>query len=236
MSSSSSHGGCLFVVGTPIGNREDLSPRAVRVFAEVDYIACENTFKARRILEPNGISTRTVVYHEHNEARQAVEIADDVASGRRVALISEAGMPGVSDPGFRVVRECRARGLDVSPVPGPTAAMSALAASGLPSDSFLFLGFLPPKKSARVRTFEQYKEAPFTLIFYESTHRIEKFLSDAVEVFGPDRCVCVAREMTKIHETFHVGPASAVRGELSKGSTKGEFVVLIAKDGYALST
>ncbi len=226
--------GCLYVVGTPLGNREDLSARAARVLAEADVIACEDTRTSQRLLEPLGVKARLVAYHEHNEQQQALALADLVAAGRSVALISDAGMPAVSDPGFRVVRECRRRGLPVSPIPGPTAAMTALAASGLPSDGFLFLGFLPPKSAARQRTFEQYRDFPYTLLFYESTHRIEKFLEDIITVLGPQRCVCVGRELTKLHETFYTGPAARVLEDLRKGSSKGEFVVLLAKEGYSI--
>lgn len=234
--SNASGTGCLYIVGTPIGNREDLSPRAARVLAEADIIACEDMRKAQRILETLEVKGRLLAYHEHNEARQATALADAVADGKQVAIISEAGMPAISDPGFRVVRECRRRGLDVTPIPGPTAAMTALAASGLPSDGFLFLGFLPAKKAARIRTFAQYREFPFTLIFYESTHRIEKFMEDLIEVLGPDRSVCIGREMTKLHETFYVGRASYVLETLRSGSMKGEFVVLIAKEDYVLDS
>lgn len=226
--------GCLYLVGTPLGNREDLSARAARILAEVELIACEDTRTTRKILNPLGIRTRLVAYHEHNEQQQAQALADAVEAGQQVALVTDAGMPAISDPGFRVVRECRRRGLPVTPIPGPTAAMTALAASGLPSDSFLYLGFLPPKSAARKRTFEEHRAAPYTLLFYESTHRIEKFLEDLIEVLGPDRCVCVARELTKLHETFYCGPAATVLQGLRAGSTKGEFVVLIAKEGYQL--
>lgn len=234
MSTNGGATACLYVVGTPLGNREDFSARAARVLAEVDVIACEDIRMSMRLLEPLGIKAQLVAYHEHNEQQQAVALADRVAAGQQVALISDAGMPAISDPGFRVVRECRRRGLRVVPIPGPTAAMTALAASGLPSDGFLYLGFLPPKTAARQRTFAQYRDFPFTLIFYESTHRIEKFLEDAIDVLGPQRCVCVGREMTKLHETFYTGPCAEVLATLRKGSTKGEFVVLVAKEGYSL--
>jgi len=152
---SVAQGGSLYLVGTPIGNREDLSPRAVRVLSEADVIAGEDTRSSQAILQPIGISARLVAYHEHNEIQQASALADLVASGKKVALVTDAGMPAISDPGFRVVRECRKRGLKVIPIPGPTAAMTALAASGLPSDGFLFLGFLPAKTSARGKAFEE---------------------------------------------------------------------------------
>jgi len=226
--------GCLYVVGTPLGNREDLSPRAARILAEVDLIACEDTRNTQRILKPLGITTHSIAYHEHNEQRLAISLADSVQAGKRIAIVTDAGMPAISDPGFRVVRECRRRGLKVEPIPGPTAAMTALAASGLPSDGFLFLGFLPAKTAARKRTFEQYRDFPFTIIFYESTHRIVAFIDDLIEILGPDRTVCIGRELTKMHETFYVGRAQLVKEQLAKGSTKGEFVVMISKEGYFL--
>ncbi len=223
-------------MGTPLGNREDLSPRAARILSEADLIACEDTRTSQRILQPLGISKPTTAYHEHNEQRQAIALADAVQQGRKVALITDAGMPAISDPGFRVVRECRRRGLTVVPIPGPTAAMTALAASGLPSDGFLFLGFLPAKTAARKKTFEQYRAFPFTLLFYESTYRIEAFVDDLIETLGPDRTICIGRELTKMHESFLVGRAGEVKERLAKGSTKGEFVVIIAKEGYFLES
>lgn len=227
-------GGCLFLVGTPIGNREDLSPRAARILAEADVIACEDTRTSQAILRPIGVSKPLVAYHEHNEIPQSATLADMVASGKKVALITDAGMPAISDPGFRVARECRRRGLRVVPIPGPTAALTALAASGLPSDGFLFLGFLPAKTSARRRVFEVYKDFSYTLVFYESTHRIVVFIEDLIAVLGTERTVCVAREITKLHETFYAGKAAEVLAALQKGSVKGEFVVMIAKNGYSL--
>ena len=226
--------GCLYVVATPIGNLKDLSTRAVAILTDSDVIACENTRKARRLLDPFGIKTEVILCNEHNEKRQANTIADMVTSGKSVALISEAGTPCISDPGFRVVRECRRRGLPVAPVPGPSAGVAALAASGLPSNGYLFVGFLPARKSARRRFFEKYRDFEYTLVFYESTHRIDAFLDDFVDTLGPQRTICLAREMTKIYETFLVGPASEVRDRLKTGSKKGEFVVLAAKDGYRL--
>jgi 16S rRNA (cytidine1402-2'-O)-methyltransferase len=227
-------GGCLYLVGTPIGNREDLSPRAARILSEADVIACEDTRTSQAILQPLGVHGMLVAYHEHNEVQQACALADMVASGKKVALVTDAGMPAISDPGFRVARECRRRGLKVIPIPGPTAAMAALAASGLPSDGFLFLGFLPAKTSARRKVFEEYRDFQFTLIFYESTYRIVAFMEDLFAVLGPERTVCVAREITKLHETFYAGKSAEVIAALQKGSVKGEFVVMIAKNGYSL--
>ncbi len=232
--SSYAESGCLYVVATPIGNLKDISNRAVATLADSDVIACENTRKARRLLDPLGITTRVMLCNEHNEKRQAKTIADMVASGKSVALISEAGTPCISDPGFRVVRECRHRNLPVSSLPGPSAGLAALAASGLPSNGFLFVGFLSAKKLARRRFFEKYRNFEYTLVFYESTHRIDAFLDDIVDTLGPQRTICLAREMTKIYETFLVGPAGEVRKRLKSGSKKGEFVVLAAKDGYLL--
>lgn len=234
MESPAEEGGCLYAVGTPLGNREDLSPRAARILALADIIACEDTRTSQGILKPLGIRAKLVAYHEHNEVQQAATLADAVASGQKVAIITDAGMPAISDPGFRVVRECRKRGLKVVPIPGPTAAMTALAASGLPSDGFLFLGFLPAKTAARKRSFEEYRNFPYTLIYYESTYRIVAFLEDLIATLGPDRTVCVGRELTKLHETFHTGKAVDVLAALQRGSTKGEFVVMIAKEGYSL--
>jgi len=227
-------GGCLYLVGTPIGNREDLSPRAARILSQCDAIACEDTRSSQSLLAPLGIHRPLIAYHEHNELEKAAALADRVAAGEKIALITDAGMPAVSDPGFRVVRECRRRGLAVTPIPGPTAAMSALAVSGLPSDSFLFLGFLPAKTSARKKSFEEIRNLPVTVIYYESTHRIAAFVEDVIAVLGPDRCICLAREITKMHETFYCGRASEVLARLVKGSTKGEFVAMIAKEGYSL--
>jgi 16S rRNA (cytidine1402-2'-O)-methyltransferase len=226
--------GCLYLVGTPIGNREDLSSRASRILSESDVIACEDTRTSQAILQPLGIKGKLFAYHEHNELQAAQTLADMVASGQKVALVTDAGMPAISDPGFRVVRECRRRGLKVIPIPGPTAVMTALAASGLPSDGFLFLGFLPAKTSARRKAFEDYKSFQYTLIFYESTYRIAAFMEDLIAVLGTERTVCIGRELTKFHETFYTGRAVDVLVALQKGSTKGEFVVMIAKNGYTL--
>lgn len=224
----------LYVVGTPIGNRGDLSSRAVAILQTVSVIACEDTRTARKLLGPLEIATPLLPYHEHNEEAQTEQLTARIRAGERVALISDAGMPAISDPGFRVVRACRKEGLPVFAVPGPTALTTALAISGLPTDRFFYFGFLPPKSAARRRCFEEYREAEATLVFYESTHRIEKFLDDVLAVLGPDRIVCVARELTKLFETVHTGRAADVRSILAQQSTKGEFVVIIAKDRYSL--
>ncbi len=226
--------GTLYVVATPIGNLGDMSPRALETLRACRTIACEDTRTARQLLERYGISAQLVASHEHNEVQMASWLADLVAAGTTVGLMTDAGTPSVSDPGFRLVRECHRRALPVCPVPGPCAAIAALSASGLPSDGFLFLGFPPPKSAARVRVFQEYRDFDYTVIFYESTHRIEKFLDEMLEVFGPERVVCVARELTKLHEAILTGPLGAVVPAVKQRSTKGEFVVLLAKKDFQL--
>lgn len=226
----------LYVVGTPIGNLGDLTPRAREILASVDEVACEDTRVSSRLFssEEKAAKPPLRAFHEHNEAKLAESLADRIAAGARIALVSDAGMPAISDPGFRLVRLCRQRGLDVVAVPGPTALTTALAVSGLPTDQFHFFGFLPPKTAARRRHLETHAEAEATLVFYESTHRIGKFLDEIVAVLGPERCICLARELTKRHETVLTGPAAEVRSRLATGSSKGEFVVLIAKRDFVL--
>lgn len=226
--------GSLYLVATPIGNLGDISARALDTLKKADCIACEDTRTTGKLLERFEIKAQLLAYHDHNETQAASQLADFVESGKQVCLVSDAGMPAISDPGFRVVRECRKRKLPVVPIPGACAAVTALAASGLPSDAFLFLGFMAPKKSARLKTFEEHKNAPYSLVFYESTHRILKFMEDAIEVFGEGRYACIAREMTKLHETFLTDSLGGLLSELKTRSTKGEFVVIIAKEGFEL--
>lgn len=224
----------LYVVGTPIGRRSDLSTRATEVLQQVSVIACEDTRNARKLLDPLGVSATLIPYHDHNEKAQAERLASQIADGVALALISDAGMPAISDPGFRLVKACRQRGLPIFAIPGPTALTTALAISGLPTDRFYFFGFLPPKTAARKRHFTDFASCEATLVFYESTHRILKFLDDVVDVMGEQRVVCVARELTKLYETVHTGPVKDVREALASGSSKGEFVVMIAKADYEL--
>lgn len=227
--------GHCYVVATPIGNVADLSDRARGILATADIVACEDTRTTGALLARIGLRAKALVaYHEHNETAAAAALADQVAAGQSVALASDAGTPGLSDPGFRLVRECRRRGLPVVPVPGPMAAIAALSASGLPTHAFFFAGFLPARTAARRAFLHRHRDADHTLALYESTHRIAAFLDEIVEELGPERSVCVAREITKRHETIHVGPAAAVRDRLRAGSTKGEFVVLIAPADYRL--
>lgn len=224
----------LYVVGTPIGNRAELSPRAADILSRVDAIACEDTRHTRRILPLSAAHTPLTPYHEHNENTIANVLAERIESGGKIALVTDAGMPAISDPGFRLVRACRARGLTVTPVSGPCALVNALAVSGLPTDSFLFLGFLPPKSAARRRILAEHAAAAHTLVFYESTHRILKTLADIEQILGKDRFISVARELTKRHETIITAPAAEAREAIAGGSQKGEFVVLVAKQHFIL--
>jgi len=224
----------LYLVATPLGNLGDISRRAAEVLCGADLVACEDTRTSRRLLDFVGSKVPTLACHEYNEREVVERLADRVAAGETVALVSDAGTPNISDPGFRMVRECRRRGLKVIPIPGPCALVTALCASGLPTNAFFYAGFLPPKSAARVRFLEANKNAPHTLILYESCHRIAAFAQEIVQVLGPERTVCIARELTKLHETFRTGPAAAVAATLEGSQLKGEFVVLIAPEGYAL--
>lgn len=226
--------GHLYVVATPIGNLGDLSDRARGILGSADLVACEDTRTTGTLLGRLGISRELVAYHEHNETEAAERLATAVAEGRSIALATDAGTPGLSDPGFRIVRACRRRGLPVVPVPGPVAFATALCASGLPTNGFLFAGFLAPKSSARLAFFAKYKDCAYTIALYESCHRIDKAVDDLVAALGPERVVCVAKELTKIHETFWIGTAGEVRERLATASLKGEFTVLIAPAGYQL--
>lgn len=236
MSQSEKTNGQLTLVAAPIGNLGDMTARAIETLKTADTIACEDTRVTGKLLSKLGIEKTAPLlsYREENEKHMAVELADRIEAGEQIALISDAGMPAISDPGFRLVRECRKRGLSVTAAPGLTAATTALALSGLPSDGFLYVGFLPPKSAARKRFFESKRDFEYTIIVYESCHRISKFLNELVEVLGEDRCISVGRELTKLHETIYSGAAAQVRDRVASGSQKGEFVVCIAKGGFEL--
>ncbi|MEX0323720.1 MAG: 16S rRNA (cytidine(1402)-2'-O)-methyltransferase [Puniceicoccaceae bacterium] len=234
MASGSELDAGLYLVATPIGNLGDISARAIEVLKGVDTLYAEDTRRSRKLLTHLGIERALYACHEHNEAALANEILEKIDAGGSCALISDAGSPGISDPGFRLVRACRKAALSVFSIPGASAVIVALSVSGLPTDSFRFMGFLPPKKAARLRSFEKHLSAGETLVYFESTHRIGKFLDDAESVFGPDRTICIARELTKIHETVLSGPIGEVRQRFQQGSSKGEFVVMIAKEGYQI--
>ncbi len=221
--------GTLYVVATPIGNLEDITYRAVRVLQEAGRIACEDTRQTRKVLEHYGIRTPTISYHEHNEAERSGELVARLEAGEVIALVSDAGMPLVSDPGYRLVHAAVEAGIPVVPIPGPSATLAALAASGLPTDSFHFAGFLPPKAGARARVLEDLADERATLIFYEAPHRIVETLEAIEKVMGP-RPVVVARELTKIHEEFLRGTAGEVREQLAaRDAVKGEITLLIGR-------
>lgn len=226
--------GELYVVATPIGNLADLTERARAILGSVDLVACEDTRTTGVLLSRFGIRRELVAYHEHNELEAAERLCDALAAGKSLALVSDAGTPAISDPGFRLVRACRRRGLPVVPVPGANAVISVLSAAGLPTNGFLFAGFLPPKSSARLAFLEKYRDFEFTLAVYESCHRIDKFVHEIAATLGPDRMLCVAKEVTKLHETFLVGRAAEVEARLAKTSLKGEFVVLVAPSDFVL--
>jgi 16S rRNA (cytidine1402-2'-O)-methyltransferase len=221
--------GTLYVVATPIGNLDDITMRAIRTLREVDRIACEDTRHTRRLLDHFGIAKPLVSYHEHNEQARAEELLAELAAGRNIALVSDAGTPLIADPGYRLVAEARAQGITVCPIPGPSAVLAALSASGLPTDAFYFGGFLPAKKTQRRKTLEELKDYPATLVFYEAPHRILEALEDVAEVLGA-RQITLARELTKIHEEFLVGEPSELRDALAKRpSIKGEITLMIGK-------
>jgi len=221
--------GTLYVVATPIGNLEDITLRALRTLREADWIACEDTRQTRKLLDHFGISKPAVSYHEHNEAARSAELIAKIEGGANVALVSDAGTPLISDPGYRVVQSAIAAGIPVVPIPGPSAIVTALSAAGLPTDSFRFCGFLPPKSTQRKKLLEQFRGDSGTLIVYETPHRILDALDDITEVMG-DRPVVVAREVTKLHEEFLRGSAAEVKASLAKRpSVKGEITLLIGK-------
>jgi 16S rRNA (cytidine1402-2'-O)-methyltransferase len=223
-------GPTLYLVATPIGNLEDITLRALRVLKGVDLIACEDTRQTQKLLNHYGISTRTISYHEHNEMTKAAELVVDLEGGAKIALVSDAGMPGISDPGFRLITLAIRHGVPVVPIPGASAFLAALVASGLPTDSFRFSGFLPAKRGERRTLLETIHTSPRTQVFYEAPHRVVETLEDIVEVLGPERHVVVAREVTKIHEEFLRGRATGILETLkSRGDVKGEITLLIAK-------
>jgi len=218
--------GRLFIVGTPIGNLEDITLRAIRVLKEVDLIACEDTRRTQQLLNHYQISTPTISYHEHNEMTRAPELVIKLEEGNNIALVSDAGMPVVSDPGFRLVHLAVRHAIPVVPVPGASAFVAALAASGMPVDKFRFLGFLPSKKGARRKTLEEQKPATKTLVFFEAPHRIFETLKDVQDILG-DREVVMAREVTKAHEEFWRGTVAALIERVKGRTIKGEITVLL---------
>jgi 16S rRNA (cytidine1402-2'-O)-methyltransferase len=217
----------LYLVSTPIGNLEDITLRALRVLREVDLIACEDTRHTRRLLDHFGISKPTISYHEHNELKRAEELAERLARGESIALVTDAGTPGISDPAYRIVTAAIERGVIVTPVPGATAMIAGLVASGLPTDSFLFVGFLPSRKQARRARLEELKSERATLIFYEAPHRIREALLDIREMLG-DRPAALARELTKLREQFIRGSVSEIVAHFDGAEPRGEMTLVIA--------
>src|SRR5258707_13216516 len=223
-------GPSLYLVATPIGNGEDITLRALRVLKEVDLIACEDTRQTLKLLSHYGIKTRLVSYHEHNEMTKAAELIVDLEGGAKIALVTDAGMPGISGPAFRLIALAIRHHVPVVPIPGASAFLAALVASGLPTDSFRFSGFLPAKSGQRRKLLESVRESPRTQVFYEAPHRLLETLVDAVEILGEARHVVVAREVTKIHEEFLRGRAGEVLETLkSRDGVKGEITLLIGK-------
>ena len=222
--------GTLYLVGTPIGNLEDITLRAVRTLKEVDLIACEDTRQTMKLLNHYGIQKPTVSYHEHNELTRAAELVVHLENGDNIALVTDAGTPGVSDPGYRLVTLAVRHHIRVVPIPGASAFLSALVASGLPTDSFRFSGFLPAKAGARRTALEAIRNSPRTQIFYEAPHRMVETLRDIVQILGPERHVVIAREVTKLHEEFLRGRAGDLLEQLEeRGDMKGEITLLIGK-------
>lgn len=226
--------GHLYIVSTPIGNLSDITVRAAHILNSCDLIACEDTRVTGGLLHYLGISKPTLSYRDANEKQQAEYLVDQLKEGKSIALVSDAGTPTLSDPGFRVIRECRKLGIPVVPIPGASALLAALSVSGLPTNDFRFFGFLPPKSAARKRFFEEHRESLYSVIVYESSHRIDKFMDEILEVLGKNRVICLAREITKLHETFLVGAIGEIYSSFQKQSHKGEFVVIIAPTDFEL--
>jgi len=220
-------GGCLYLVGTPIGNLEDITLRALRTLKEVDLIACEDTRLTQKLLNHYDIHTPTVSYHEHNEMVRAPELVLELEQGMKVALVADAGMPAISDPGHHLISLALRHGIPVVPVPGASAFVAALVASGLPTDAFRFIGFLPARRTARRKALKQLSANTDTLILFEAPHRLRETLHDLLDLLG-DRQVVVAREVTKVHEEFLRGRLSQLLTQLKEREVKGELTLLVA--------
>lgn len=226
--------GTLFLVATPIGNLQDMTFRAVEVLKSVDVIACEDTRHTRKLLNAFEITAKLISYHEHNEGDRADELGRMLTEGRSVAVVSDAGTPGISDPGFRIVQKAMDLGAKIVPVPGAVAFVIAVIASGLPTDSIYFGGFLPSKTGDRKKRLREVANVPATLVFYETPHRIPAALRDALDILG-DRKATVARELTKLHEEFLRGRLSELERQLSKEPFRGEMVLIVDRQGEELT-
>ena len=219
----------LYIVATPIGNLEDITMRALRVLRDADRIACEDTRHTQKLLSHFNITTPAISYHQHNEQQRSTELLALLQQGARIALVSDAGLPGISDPGAEIVQQAIAAGIAVIPIPGACAAVTALAAAGLDTTRFLFLGFPPSRPGERRSFFDALRAEPATLVFYEAPHRIVPALLDAVAVFGPERQAVVARELTKIHEEFLRGTLQEISSALSSREiVRGEITLIVA--------
>ncbi len=218
--------GKLYIVATPIGNLDDITFRAVEVLKQVDIIACEDTRRTKILLEKYGVAKKLVSYYNYNERQRAEDLISELKSNKNVALVSDSGTPGISDPGYVLIKRAIEENITVVPIPGPTALICALVASGLPMDEFVFVGFLPHKKGRKTKLQELAQEER-TIIIYESPHRILKTLNELLEHFG-DRQIAVAKELTKIYEEFFRGKISEVLKKLTPDKVKGEFVIVIS--------
>ncbi len=225
----------LYLVASPIGHLQDVTLRALDVLARADLLACEDTRHSRRLLDRHGIQARTLPFHAHNEHRQLARIMDELRAGQSVALVTDAGMPGISDPGLLLVRAARAEGLPVIPIPGPSAVLTALAAAGLPTEPFTFLGFLPPRAGARRRALSEAAALPHTLVLFEAPHRLGASLSDMADILGPREAV-ICREMTKIHEEFRCGSLPELAATPPPGRERGEITVVIGPPAAGTET
>jgi len=225
--------GTLWVVATPIGNLDDMAPRAVRVLAESDVVAAEDTRHTGRLLKHFGIDARQLSLHEHNETRRVPQIIERLGGGETVALVSDAGTPLVSDPGYRLVRAAREAGIAVFTVPGPCAAIAALSIAGLPTDRFHFEGFLPARAAARRKRLQELAAGQETLVFYETPQRIDSMLADAARSLGGDREALLCRELTKLHETSFLGTIASLQARLASdpGQLRGEMVLVVEGAG-----
>jgi 16S rRNA (cytidine1402-2'-O)-methyltransferase len=216
----------IYLVATPIGNLADITLRALAVLSRADTVYCEDTRHSAKLLQHYAIAARTLPFHEHNEDREIERVLSEAEAGKRVAIISDAGTPLLSDPGFRLVRTAAARGIPVTSIPGPSAVLTALTTSGLPTDAFFFAGFLPPKTAARRTRLSELARIPGTLVIFEAPHRVEEALADMADVLG-DRAAAVARELTKLHETVARGTLRALAAQGAELPSKGEFVLLV---------
>jgi 16S rRNA (cytidine1402-2'-O)-methyltransferase len=220
--------GTLYIVGTPIGNLEDMTFRAVSVLQQVDLIAAEDTRHTGKLLQHFQVKTPQISHHEHNLMTRVPELIDRLSQGKSIALVTDAGMPCISDPGYELVRACLDAGVNVVPIPGVTAVVTALAASGLPSERFTFEGFLPAKAKARLDALEALRSESRTMVFYEAPHRLLDMLGGLREVFGSDRAVSVGRELTKLHEAFWSGDLAGAIAFFTAQEPRGEFTVVVA--------